>query len=754
MATSDEVPRYGSAFTRRTLLTAAGGLGLAVAPFSLTELPARADTGAASSAGRFAVITDTHTNRSTTERTADLARVMNHIASRSPDFVLNCGDVTDYGVEDEFALYRSTIPDALAPRIHHVPGNHECQWNADAWEAYHKHFGPTRYSFDAAGLHLIAMDPMVSQQWPPWNFGDPLLSFLRKDLEQVPADTPIVLFDHYPLDDTRFYVCNEDALHALIEPYRVRMIFAGHIHYRQVYQYNGLTQIVGNAIIKGPVYYWAERITDADGDRVVISEVMVPADSAVTETVIATARLDGAGPGGALGPLHTTVATGDSAAKITVRAPRNTGVSQVSARVYPLGVPEVDWIPLTDDGTDWSGQLDVSELAPGAHRLQVQSTDADGIRWSTTHPLSVPSSGPARVAWNHRLGRTVFADLALHDDMVVASTTDGLVEAFVPSKKGIGRRWRRELAGVFGGPAFTPAGSRLIVGSTDHRLYALRGSNGKTGWRRDLGAPVTGQIAVLRFGGRDRIVTAAGNQLYCLELNGDTVWRASLNGAFTGLAATDGDRVYAGSGDGNAYAFEAAGGEPAWAANCALGGDDYHLMLESPWTARIRILPNGDVLATTASAAVALDPATGQQRWRTDGIVRGGFTPPTVDDEGVLVFDGKVGTAYLLDPLTGKEIWTDGTLPGAPGAGANFGSAPLPTGTKSCYWMPSGTGLLTRMDLSNRTVTPVLQTSIAFGTSMAAHVRPGTAGDVLVTVDNNGTLHGITGLASLDHSGS
>src|SRR5699024_10145220 len=142
---------------RRTLdgATLAGTAAAMTAP-AAHAVPALAR---AAKSARFAMIDGAHVHDNNSTRTRDLRRSLEHVDFRNPDFVLHCGDITEWGSPEEVELYHSSIPSGLRSRMHHVPGNHESQWNADAWESYRKAFGPTYHSFDAAGLHVIAVDP-------------------------------------------------------------------------------------------------------------------------------------------------------------------------------------------------------------------------------------------------------------------------------------------------------------------------------------------------------------------------------------------------------------------------------------------------------------------------------------------------------------------------------------------------------------------------------------------------------------------
>lgn len=739
--------------TRRTLLGAsvAGAAGVALAPAAQAQ-PSPAPRGASA---KFAMIADTHANVTNTGRTSDLVRTMADIEARDPDFVLHCGDITEWGSQDEVDLYLSSIPSGLASRIHHVPGNHETQWNADAWEGYRRAFGPTHYSFDAAGLHVVGMDPLVSQQWPSYQFGRRLLEEVSADLASVPEGVPIVMVSHFPLSDDWLFVNNADELWRIIEPYPVRLMFSGHIHRREVSQFNGVTHLVGNALLKAPVYYWAEQVSGEDGDQLAISEVRVPASGESVEELIAYAPLGPVGPGETFGPLKLSVSGGRE--EITVKAvavprggrPRSQWPSTIKARVYPQGIEPPAWTTLERRGRSpvWAGALAAAALPPGSHRVQVQASDGGaGPVWSQTAPVSIAPTS-AEVAWSHSLaGGTVMAGLAQVDATVVAATTTGVVEALSVDAGGASTEWRAELGGVFKAPVAMPDGETVLVGSADHHLYALEAATGQVQWQRDLGAPVQCEIAVLDTGDSPRIGVAAGTRFFMLDADGLPVWDADLGGTFTGCACTDGHLVFAGSSDGQVHALDLSTGDQAWSTMIATKTDSpYHLTIYGPWAAWMQMLSTGDVLVPAHTAVAALRADTGEVRWAVDGLHRALFTRPVVSDFGVLVFDGKEGDALLLDQATGETTWHDNTLPFVPGSSASWGSAPVPTGNPAIYWMVATTGMLARIDLSAPSITRLLKVSNTFTTSTPALIV-GDQDPFLVSIDQMGTVRGITGL--------
>ena len=689
---------------------------------------------------RFAVLTDTHQNADIPERVDMLARVMDHIAARDPHFVLNCGDITDYGVDEDFATYRSTIPTALTDRVHHVPGNHETQWNADAWEAYRKHFGPTRHSFDAAGLHLVGMDPLWPQQWEPWAFTDELLDFLREDLAAVPPEVPIVVFNHFPLNAGYPFVNNRDDFWDVVEPYRVRVAFAGHTHGLKLWTYNGITQLVGRPAKDLPLYYWAERETGDDGDLLAITEVRVPEDGPATEQLIARAPLDEHGPGADLPPLAISATPEEGSVAVEVTTQPSATKIEVRARRHPQGTPEADvpWNDLSPQGTHWSGSLHSPEFTPGPHRIQVRVDTGKEIVWEGMHEIEVPTTGPS-IGWTHALGEPVVGDLACDGSTVLVATITGTLTALDVTARGARRRWTKRLGDLYRGPVLAPDGQLAVVGSADHQLTALDWTrHGATRWQHDLQAPVMSEVTITGDGDDARILAAAGTSLWCFDLAGTVQWRSDLNGTFIGRAAVVDDRVFAGSSDGDLHAYDLDSGEELWSTSCTDSTSTYHRTIYGPQQAKLAVLDDGGVLVPCHTDLLVIEQASGAVRWSRDDFARVGATAPIVTERGVWVVHGKFGTIHQIDLATGADLWIDDTLP------TSWGSSPIPTSDPDHWWFPSHTGRLVRLDLTGPSVTPVLQVATAYSTSTA--VLTDGESPVLVSADVTGVVRGVVGL--------
>lgn len=737
--TPAELPTSTGQTSRRRFLAASGLTAIATAAGPVHA--AADDTArAAPSAGgtSFAVITDTHQNVDIPERAEQLRRVLGELEKRDPAFVLNTGDITDIGTDDEYAVYRSCIPASLKDRMKDVPGNHESQWVTDAMETYRSVIGPTHYSFDAAGLHLVALDPFVQHEFDYWHYGN-LLDWLERDLQRVPKSTPIVLFQHFPTSPDWLYHTDEDAFLRLINRFNVRVVFAGHIHKTVVSRFNGVTEVTGKAVKSAPNYFWVDRVKDASGNRLVVTEVTVPADGDPVEQPLATIPLDQPSSGGELGPLTVKAKVNSGTLSITAKHPGK--ATEVLARLYPQGGPAPDWTPLTSGRRSWEGTLDVAHLPAGPHRVEVRAINADGGFFHTFAGFALPT-GEVQVAWSDPLSGRVQGGLAAHDGLVVAGTTDGLLQAYRPSGSSGRPAWQVDVGPVYKGIRFTEDGDAVLIPSADHHLYAVRPTDGKHLWRTDLGAPLSGEVALISVDDEIVACTAAGHDVVLIDLQGEIRWRSDVGGVSAGTVACDGDLIFTGSGDGNAYALDARTGDIVWSILIQEQGDGtWFDTAYGAWGAHVRLLDDDGVLFTTYNMAYRLDRSTGERVWEMatkQGQVE--YTPPTMTPSGILIFNGQNGSAHLLDPATGEETWSSEVLR------TSFGAAPIPTEDPLVFWIVSHHGSLAKIDLADGSITEELQVSTAFTYSTAVLIET-DAGPQIVAGGQDGVVHGIVGMS-------
>jgi outer membrane protein assembly factor BamB len=546
---------------------------------------------------RFAIVTDTHASPARAAAAGHLQRVYAVIARRAPDFVLHCGDITDTGLPGEYDQYQQAVPAALVGRIRHVPGNHDVRWDRTAKGLYHARFGPAPYAFDAAGVHFIGFDP-TQPLLESGHCGRDGLRWLERDLARLPAATPVLVFQHFPVGGDHRDVDDQAALIDLLAGHGVRGIFAGHVHREEVTGSHGLTQVTLEAVVNGAVYYWAEQASAGDGRPVLqISRVTVAADGTQARSPTADILLVGDGHGG-----------------------------------------------------QQSGMVDLARAKAGGAR-------GPQPRWRIRLAGSVQGGiAAAGSIGNGSIGNgSIGNGSAVRGSTVVAASTGGEVVAFRAGKSRASVLWRARVGPVHRGPAVDVAGRTVFVPSADRNLYALEAGTGLVRWRFDAGAPVLSAPAMARAGpDREYVVFTAGEDLFAVDAGtGGLAWSVAGRGFSAGRAACDGERVYTAAADGYARAHDVRTGREAWSHEMA-AGDEHRVALYSGWD-DVVALGGGAVIVATVSGSRALEADSGAVRW-TFG--EGAMYPPAVVlGDGTALFISEQGVVSRVGLGDGSIVW-------------------------------------------------------------------------------------------------
>lgn len=188
-----------------------------------------------------------------------------------PDFVIFGGDLAQMGTAPELD-HGAQLLSALKYKTYHVMGEHDYYLDLGAyWE---KLFGPQYYSFDHKGVHFITLNSILTtdewtfKRWPtakqrmaemsgldnpngsPFMVGEKQREWLKKDLEKVSRDTPIVVLSHSPLQkifkNWNFWTDDAEQVQALLKPYKKVNVLYGHVH--QI-QYNQIGNISFNSVM-------------------------------------------------------------------------------------------------------------------------------------------------------------------------------------------------------------------------------------------------------------------------------------------------------------------------------------------------------------------------------------------------------------------------------------------------------------------------------------------------------------------------
>ncbi len=167
----------------------------------------------------FVQISDTHIgfNKEPNANVADtLQKLVDKINAlpQRPPFVLHTGDLTHLSKPEQFDTLQEILKGIKTDQIFYVPGEHDTF--SDQGAEFLKRFGKGTQgqgwqSFDKNGTHYIGLNNVVAANSPtPGKFnnggteglgalGKDQLDWLQKDVANLSASTPIVVFTHIPL---------------------------------------------------------------------------------------------------------------------------------------------------------------------------------------------------------------------------------------------------------------------------------------------------------------------------------------------------------------------------------------------------------------------------------------------------------------------------------------------------------------------------------------------------------------------------
>ncbi len=173
-----------------------------------TVFAAEGAAAAAKPAGEFSFvqISDSHIgfNKAANQDVAGTLKLAIELLNRLPghhDFLLHTGDISQSSKAAEFDTAEQIIKSAKTGRIFYVPGEHDTALDDGA--LYRERFGKDAkgtgwYSFAHRGVHFFGLNN--SRQVDAMGaLGDLQRAWLKAELANLSASTPVVVFAHIPL---------------------------------------------------------------------------------------------------------------------------------------------------------------------------------------------------------------------------------------------------------------------------------------------------------------------------------------------------------------------------------------------------------------------------------------------------------------------------------------------------------------------------------------------------------------------------
>ena len=341
------------------------------------------------------------------------------------------------------------------------------------------------------------------------------------------------------------------------------------------------------------------------------------------------------------------------------------------------------------------------------------------------------AAGLPRSQWRLRLSGSVQGGIAAAGSAVVAASTGGEVAAFRagsgPGDRHVTWLWRTRVGPVYRRPGVDRTARTVFVPSADRHLYAMDAATGLIRWRFAAGAPVLSEPLAAAAGPDDYVIFTAGDHLLVVEVaTGRLAWSVPGRGFSAGRAACDGERVYTAAADGYARAHDLLTGREAWSYPM-VSGDPHRVALYSGWD-DVVVLGAGTVLVATVSGSRALEAASGAPRWTFPGSTM--YPPAVLLGDGTALLATEEGVVSRVNLADGGSIW-QAIL------GTRLQNAGLAVAGDSA-WVVSVPGWLVRLRLADGDIACSVRLTQAH-----CYSAPAVVGDVLITGDQDGLVHGI-----------
>jgi outer membrane protein assembly factor BamB len=485
------------------------------------------------------------------------------ITTPVPSFVIATGDLTEYGAIhktwDNFEALFKPLPLPL----YVTPGNHDNTWTPIEHIMRARH-GGDHYSFDQFGCHFASINTATPSDPVP-SIEARTLNWLRHDLADVDAPTPVFIFCHHPLSSGEFATPHEQLrLLEVLRGHNVVLLLMGHGHTARHQRWGPLDSVMGGETFRKNVGY--NVISVIDGVLRVVYRYRDPARGVelLLEKPIQRPRL----------PKMTIMKPGGAGVDVC-----HTGALPVAAKV--AGAPPKTIVASLDGG---DRIVDLKPTGSGGR----ESGPFEGI-------LSLEDELPG------------YHFIRVTAEFGKATLDQARQVQYVPADAQVyGQRVAELAAGVKGQPLI--AGKEIIVATTAGQVFKGPGSD-----LAKKGSPLfEAGVEILHVPALadDRLyLSAAEKGVLALGLDGHTIWRCPVGAVVYGTPAVDDEYVYVGDLEGTVHAIERQRGQLIWSQHHA------QYSIEQPLCLHSGVLYFG----AWDGFVYALNAADGTLRWKRGG---------------------------------------------------------------------------------------------------------------------------------------
>lgn len=245
----------------------------------------------------FVFITDIHLQPGRGAQEA-FKKVIDSVNNLNVDFVITGGDLVydvlrgNFSRSDSLFQYYSNSIKSINVPVYNTIGNHELfgiyeESDIDKshpdykYGMYERYFGKRYYSFDHKGWHFISLCSIEEKdQRYIGLIDDEQKEWLRKDLAQLDANTPIVVSTHIPFISTynqrypkkdkikevpnNLWIYNRDEILKMFNNLNLKLVLQGHMHWLEDINIQNKTRFITGGSAAGRPS-WRRKDDRGDG---------------------------------------------------------------------------------------------------------------------------------------------------------------------------------------------------------------------------------------------------------------------------------------------------------------------------------------------------------------------------------------------------------------------------------------------------------------------------------------------------------
>ncbi|PSR56899.1 metallophosphoesterase [Adhaeribacter arboris] len=171
---------------------------------------------------RFGLISD---NQRFYNELEDVVKALNAYSAQEKrlHFVINCGDLTDFGLQEEYVWQLNRTKKLKMPYLA-IIGNHDCVANGK--KIYQAMYGPMDFTFEIAGSKFVVLNTNSLE----FSYPVPEMEYMRQTMANSHEYRNLFVLSHVPPFDTDFNKDLKAEFAQLLRIHQVPYSIHGHQH--------------------------------------------------------------------------------------------------------------------------------------------------------------------------------------------------------------------------------------------------------------------------------------------------------------------------------------------------------------------------------------------------------------------------------------------------------------------------------------------------------------------------------------------